>query len=76
MRCLITGKRRVGGRFEIHKGILNGLVRVTDAGVGRLKRWETQRGKPMAVMDNGRLVLTRVGRNMGYKIRKKDLVKT
>ena len=54
----------------------NGPVKVMDAKTGQLKRWETTRGKPMAVMDNGTLVLTRVGRHMGYKVRNKELVKT
>ena len=56
--------------------MLNGLVKVTDAKTGELKRWKTQRGKPMAVMENGSLVLTDVGRHMGYKVRSKGLIKT
>ena len=54
----------------------NGLVKVMDARTGELKRWETQRGKPMTVMENGSLVLTRVGIQMGYEVRNKELVKT
>ena len=52
----------------------NGLVKVMDARTGELKRWETPRGKPMAAMDNGNLVLTDVGRYMGYKVSNKELV--
>jgi len=55
---------------------VNGLVRVMDETTGQLKRWETTRGKPMAVIENGSLVLTRVGRCMGYKVRDKKIVKT
>ena len=54
----------------------NGLIKVMDARTGRLKRWETPRGKPMAVMEKDRLVLTEVGRQMGYKVTNKELVKT
>ena len=53
----------------------NGLVKVMDDKTRELKRWETQRGKPMAIMENGSLVLTKVGRYMGYKVRNKELVK-
>ena len=51
-------------------------VKVTDAKTGQLKRWETTRGKPMAVMENGSLVLTKVGSQLGYKVRNNELVKT
>ena len=54
----------------------NGLVKVADATTRELKRWETPRiGKPMAVMENGSLVLTKVGRQMGYKVSNKELVR-
>jgi hypothetical protein len=52
----------------------NGLVKVIDARTGELKQWETPRDKPMAVMDNGSLVLTRAGRHMGYRVSNKELV--
>ncbi|GAJ09835.1 unnamed protein product [marine sediment metagenome] len=52
----------------------NRLVKVMDARTGELKRWETPRGKPMAVMENGSLVLTKVGRQLGYKVSKEELV--
>ncbi|GAI80981.1 unnamed protein product, partial [marine sediment metagenome] len=52
----------------------NGLVKVADARTRELKRWETPRiGKPMAIMENGSLVLTKVGRKMGYKVSNKEL---
>ncbi|GAJ13041.1 unnamed protein product [marine sediment metagenome] len=54
----------------------NGLVKVADARTRELKRWETpEKGKPMAIMENGSLVLTRVGRQLGYKVSNKELVR-
>jgi hypothetical protein len=44
------------------------LVRVTDATTGQLKRWETPKGKPVAVKENGSLVLTKLGKQLGYKL--------
>jgi len=56
--------------------MVNGLVKVADARTRELKRWETPRiGKPMAIMENGSLVLTKVGRRMGYKVSNKELVR-
>jgi len=46
----------------------NGLVKVSDAATGELKRWETSTGKPVAVMDNGSLALTKLGKKLGYKV--------
>jgi hypothetical protein len=45
----------------------NGLVKVISARTGELKRWETPRGRPLAVMENSSLVLTRAGKRLGYK---------
>ena len=73
MRGLVISNKRCKRLIKSRNGILNGLVRVTDAATGLLKRWETQRGKPMAVMENGSLVLTKVGRHMGYKVNDKEL---
>ena len=72
----IRKKQRRKGLVLRPKRIFNGLVKVTDAITGDLRRWETQRGKPMAVMENGSLVLTRIGIQMGYKVRNKGLIKT
>jgi len=44
------------------------LVKVTDAATGELKRWETPNGKPIAVKENGSLVLTRLGKQLGYRV--------
>ena len=52
----------------------NGLVKVMDAKTGELKRWETLRGKPIALMENGSLVLTKLGRQLRYKVSNKELV--
>ena len=45
-----------------------GLVKVTDAATGKLKRWETPNGKPVAVIDNCSLALTKLGKQLGYKV--------
>ena len=74
MRGLVMSKKRRKGLIKRHKSILNGLVKVTDASTGELKRWETQRGKPMALMEGSILVLTKIGRKMGYKVSNKELV--
>jgi hypothetical protein len=73
MRGLVISKKRCKRLIKGRNGILNGLVKVTDATTGLLKRWETQRGKPMAVMENGSLILTKIGRHMGYKVSNKEL---
>ena len=52
----------------------NALVKVMDAKTGELKRWETPNGKPVAVTKDGSLVLTNVGRQLGYKVSNKELV--
>lgn len=44
------------------------LVKVTDAASGELKRWETPNGKPIAVKGNGSLVLTKLGKQLGYRV--------
>ncbi|GAJ23245.1 unnamed protein product, partial [marine sediment metagenome] len=44
----------------------NGLIKVMDATTGELKRWETPNGKPIAVKQNSSLVLTKLGKQLGY----------
>ncbi|WP_309492396.1 hypothetical protein [Candidatus Hecatella orcuttiae] len=44
------------------------LVKVTDAATGELKRWETPNGKPIAAKENGNLVLTRLGKQLGFRV--------
>jgi len=48
--------------------MLNGLVKVTDAATGHLKRWETDNGKPVAIKKNKSLVLTKLGKKLGYRV--------
>ena len=48
----------------------NGLVKVMDEKTRKLKRWETNRGKSVAVRENGRLVLTRLGKQLRCKVRR------
>jgi len=45
-----------------------GLVKVTDAKTLELKRWETPNGKSLAVMEDGKLVLTELGKRRGYQV--------
>ena len=45
-----------------------GLVKVTDATTDELKRWETPKGKPVAVNQNGNLLLTKLGKKLGYRV--------
>jgi len=47
---------------------MDSLVKVTDAATGDLKRWETPKGKPLAVRKNRSLVLTKLGKKLGYKV--------
>jgi len=47
---------------------MDSLVKVTDASTAQLKRWETPSGKPLAITENGRLVLTELGKRQGYRI--------
>ena len=51
----------------------NGPVKVMDAKTGELKRWETARGKPVAIIENGTLVLTKLGKQLRYKVNNKEL---
>jgi len=46
----------------------NGLVKVTDAATGELKCWKTPNGKPVAVKESGSLVLTKLGKQLGYRV--------
>ena len=46
----------------------NGLVKVTDASTGELKRWESPNGKPLALIEDGKPVLTNLGKRLGYKV--------
>jgi len=50
----------------------DGLVKVMDAKTLELKRWETPNGKPIAVKENGSLALTRLGKELGYKVNGND----
>lgn len=51
------------------------LVRVTDAETGELKRWENPDGKPLAIVEDGILKLTLLGRQRGYRVINKHLEK-
>jgi len=54
---------------DIRKGVtMDSLVKVTDAATGELKRWETPDAKPLAVRKNRSLVLTKLGKKLGYKV--------
>ena len=44
------------------------LVKVMDAKTGELKRWEMPNGKPLALIEDGKLVLTEHGKRLGYKV--------
>jgi len=44
------------------------LVKVSDVATGELKRWETPKGKPIAVKQNSSLVLTKLGKQLGYRV--------
>lgn len=50
-----------------------GLVKVTDNQTGELKRWETPNGKPVAVIQDDILVLTKLGRQLRYTVAGKHL---
>jgi len=41
---------------------VDNLVKVSDAGTGKLKRWETPDGKPLLVRKEHRLILTKLGK--------------
>ena len=47
---------------------MSNLVKVTNAATGELKRWETPNAKPLAVRQNGSLVLTKLGKQLGYRV--------
>jgi hypothetical protein len=47
---------------------MESLVKVFDAATGRLKRWETSEGKPIAIVSQGKLTLTELGKRLGYKV--------
>jgi len=53
--------------------MLESLVKVKDAATGELKRWETARGKPLAVKKNGSLVLTELGKKLGYRVKEENV---
>ena len=48
---------------------LGGPVKVTDAATGELKRWESPNGKTLALIENGKLVLTALGKRLGYRVK-------
>ena len=47
---------------------MDSLVKVSEANTGELKRWETPNAKPVAVKRNGSLVLTKLGKQLGYRV--------
>ena len=51
----------------------NRPVKVMDAKTRELKRWETARGKPIALIESGSLVLTTVGKRLRYKVKNGEL---
>lgn len=53
---------------------MNNLCKVMDAKTGRLKRWESHNGKPLAIVKNRRLSLTKNGERLGYKVTRNHLV--
>jgi hypothetical protein len=50
-----------------------GLVKVTDAESGLLKRFENHHGTTMAKVSRGKLVLTKPGKEAGYVVKKRSL---
>lgn len=53
---------------------VGGLVTVKDVKTGELKRYEDNRGRPLAIMEEGRLTLTELGKKQGYLVRDSKLV--
>lgn len=45
-----------------------GIVKVTDASTEKVKRYEDEHGKAIAIRRGNKLVLTDLGRSKGYKI--------
>ena len=48
---------------------MGNLEKVTDTASGELKRWGTANGKPIAVRQYGSLVLTKLGKQLGYRVK-------
>ena len=51
------------------------IVKVTDAKTRKLKRYETDGGNPIAIMSGDELVITDLGRQLGYTTSGKRLMK-
>lgn len=47
---------------------MDNLVKVTNAQTGELKRWESSSGKPLAILEDSKLILTQLGKRLGYRI--------
>jgi len=47
---------------------VHGLVSVYDIRTGELKKILSPRGKPLAVVEDGRLILTPLGKRLGYEV--------
>ncbi len=45
------------------------VVKVMDAKTRKLKRWESPNGKTLALIENGKLVLTALGKRLGYRVK-------
>jgi len=53
---------------------MTSIVKVTDAKTGKLKRYESATGQPLAHYRNGRLLLTSLGKRKGYSTSGKRLM--
>jgi len=62
------GRLFASAERERKEGRMHSPVKVTDAKTGELKRWESPSGKPLAVKENGKLVLTDLGKRRGYRV--------
>ena len=51
-----------------------GIVKVTDANTGKLKRYESHDGKPLAKVVNGKLQITLIGQDEGLIVKNNKLV--
>ena len=47
---------------------MSSLVKVTNASTRELKRWESSNGKPLALIEDDKPVLTKLGKRLGYKV--------
>jgi len=51
------------------------IIKVTDAKSGKLKRYEADEGKPIAIISGSKLVLTDFGKKLGYITSSKGIPK-